>query len=155
MMVSTVIQRISQTESTPSDSDIDDWIRKTLIYACHDDADITLRIVDEPEIEQLNCQFRKVSAPTNVLAFAYNERLQAQSKLLGDVVVCAGVINRQAAELKTPPTVHWARIITHGVLHLCGYDHFETDEALQMESAERWVLKQCGFVHPDLAEIAI
>ena len=155
MMSSTVIQRISQSESIPSDSEIDDWIRKTLTYACHDDREVTLRIVDESEIEKLNCEYRKVSSPTNVLAFAYHQPPHTELNLLGDVVVCAGVINRQAAELNAPPAVHWARIIAHGVLHLCGYDHLESDEALQMQCAERWILKQFGFIHPDLAETAL
>ena len=154
MLITTVIQRATSSDSIPSDADIDDWIRKSLQFANYENVEITLRVVDEAEIEKLNSSYRHAHSPTDVLAFSYPPKVESESTLLGDVVVCAGLVNQYANTLNTPPAVHWARIVAHGVLHLCGYDHHQTADAANMESKERKILEDFGFVHPDLINAA-
>ena len=153
MSISTDIQFASTSQDTPSDSDIDDWICQTLLYAGQNNADITVRIVDETEITSLNKTYRNHNSVTNVLAFTYNLPIQVDFNLLGDVIVCANVVNRQAVELNASVQAHWARIIAHGVLHLCGFDHEQSDQAREMEGAERIILQKLGFEHPNLTEL--
>ena len=153
MSISADIQFAGTSQDTPSDSDIDDWICQTLHYAGQDNAEITVRIVDEAEIASLNNTYRNQNSVTDVLAFPYNLPAAVDLNLLGDVIVCANVVNQQAVELNASVRVHWARIIAHGVLHLCGFDHEQPDEAREMEGAERVILQKLGFEHPDLTKL--
>ena len=153
MSISADIQFASTSQDTPSDSDIDDWICQTLHYAGQDNAEITVRIVDEAEIASLNNTYRNQNSVTDVLAFPYNLPAAVDLNLLGDVIVCANVVNQQAVELNASVRAHWARIIAHGVLHLCGFDHEQPDEAREMEGAERVILQKLGFEHPDLTKL--
>ena len=67
---------------------------------------------------------------------------------LGDIVLCAPVIAAEAAEQGKTARAHWAHMVVHGVLHLCGYDHIDDDEARVMEAAERRILAGLGFADP-------
>lgn len=141
----TEIQIASVTKDTPSASDIDDWIRSALDMARRSEIELTVRIVDETEIVSLNRQYRNQDKATDVLAFPADIDLPGISpKPLGDVVVCADVVNRQAHELNRSPRAHWARIVAHGVLHLCGYDHQTLEDSMQMEQMEDSVLQRHG-----------
>ncbi len=105
--------------------------------------ELTLRIVGEAEMTDLNARFRGKRRPTNVLSFPYDE-----DGLLGDIAICAPVVAREAAEQHKPPRAHWAHMVVHGTLHLMGYDHQSDDEAECMERIERDVLRQLGFDDP-------
>ncbi len=150
MVNSSDIQIAESTQDTPSEAEIEDWIRKTLAHTNRDSADITVRVVDSTEITTLNGKYRKQNVHTDVLAFSANLPNGVDIDMLGDVVVCADVINQVAAEMKVKAQAHWARIIIHGVLHLCGYDHQELDQAEKMELAEFQILKQLELEHPEL-----
>ena len=152
---STVIQRASSSDDIPSDSEIDDWICKTLEYTSRFGAQVTVRIIDEAEMEHLNFSYRKKAYPTDVLAFTYPQGGPCESESIGDVAVCASVVNQQAAALNSALKTHWARIMIHGVLHLCGYDHQCSKDALAMETAEREILLKFGLEHPDLVELSV
>ena len=115
---------------------------------------ITLRVVDEAEIADLNSRYRKNPLPTDVLAFSHPLPHGVDLGLVGDGGVCADVINHQADQNAINRQAHWARIITHGVLHLLGYDHDQPQLAQEMESAERTVLSRLGLSHPELHEHA-
>jgi probable rRNA maturation factor len=68
--------------------------------------------------------------------------------LLGDLVICAPVVAREAREQDKPPTAHWAHMVVHGVLHLLGFDHIHLPDARQMESREREILARLGYPDP-------
>ncbi|MDR1662401.1 MAG: rRNA maturation RNase YbeY, partial [Azoarcus sp.] len=107
--------------------------------------EITVRFVDAKESQALNRDYRQKDAPTNVLSFAY----EREPQLRGDIVVCAPVAGREAAERDKPPKAHYAHLVVHGLLHLLGYDH-ETgeDDARRMEDRERAILASLGFADP-------
>ncbi len=148
------IQVASSSQDVPSESDIDDWIRETLTQSGCDRAGVTVRVVDEAEITSLNHRFRQQNKATDVLSFPLNPPGGVDTSLLGDVVVCADVINQQADRYHTDRQAHWARIVAHGILHLTGYDHDQPQAALKMESAEGAILERLGLHHPELHERA-
>ena len=116
-------------------------------------ASVSLRIVTAKESQQLNLSWRDKDKPTNVLSFPVGdedlEMLADDGAFnLGDVAICAQVVNREAKEQQKKPDAHWAHMMIHGVLHLLGYDHETSRDAKVMESIEITVLKQFGFSNP-------
>ena len=113
---------------------------------------MTVRIVERDEIVELNEQFRQKNGPTNVLSFPFEPTPGMPAELaepeLGDVVVCAAVVEQEAREQNKTSEAHWAHMIVHGSLHLLGYDHIKEDEAKQMEALEVDVLARLGFADP-------
>jgi probable rRNA maturation factor len=113
---------------------------------------MTVRIVELDEITQLNEQYRQKTGPTNVLSFPFEMPqgmpAEAMESELGDVVVCAAVVKREAAEQDKSIVAHWAHMIVHGTLHLLGYDHIQDADAHQMETLEIAVLAELGFANP-------
>lgn len=115
--------------------------------------ELTLRIVDETESQFLNASWRDCSQPTNVLSFPFEyppgiEPSQLSRHLLGDIVVCAPVVAREALEQGKSLTAHWAHLVIHGTLHLLGYDHQDDVTASAMENLETVLLQQLGFSNP-------
>lgn len=111
---------------------------------------VTLRIVAAAEGRKLNRQWRGKDKPTNVLSFPAGEPLAPgdEAASLGDIVICAPVIRREAAEQGKAPRAHWAHMVVHGVLHLLGYDHESERDAVVMEALERELLANRGFPDP-------
>ncbi len=112
---------------------------------------MTLRVVGESEARALNHRYRDRDYPTNVLSFRAPDDwpdVDGEPEHLGDLVVCAPVIAREAVEQDKLAKSHWAHIVIHGVLHLLGHDHESDSEALAMESLERELLAQLGIPDP-------
>jgi probable rRNA maturation factor len=113
---------------------------------------ITVRIVDVDEITQLNEQFRHKAGATNVLSFPFElppgVPEEACDATLGDLVICAAVVEQEAKAQHKSAEAHWAHMIVHGTLHLLGYDHLTDDEAQQMEAEEIAVLNGLGYANP-------
>jgi len=116
------------------------------------DADLAVRIVDEPEGRALNKHYRGKDAPTNVLSFPAERPpglpKAAKFPLLGDLVLCAPVIAREAREQGKPLVAHYAHLTVHGTLHLLGWDHMNEVDAQAMEQLEREVLALLGIGDP-------
>ncbi len=112
------------------------------------DAEVTIRIVDEEEGAELNRRYRNGAGATNVLAFNYAEDSFAQSDLLGDVIICAPIVVQEALSQNKSIDAHWAHMVVHGILHLCGYRHGEEKEARKMEKLETAILSELGFPAP-------
>ena len=112
------------------------------------DAELTIRIVDEAEIERLNNNYRNNSGTTNVLSFPFDAPPGVDLPLLGDVVICAPIVRREANEQSKSVTSHWAHMVVHGALHLLGFDHEQADEAQTMEAMEAHILADFGFDNP-------
>ena len=114
------------------------------------DTEIVIRIVDEMESAQLNQQYRHKSGATNILSFPFESPPQMDLDLLGDLIVCAPVVAREAEQQRKKLHDHWAHIIVHGVLHLLGYDHIDDADAERMESLEIHILQQLNIPDPYL-----
>jgi probable rRNA maturation factor len=153
------IQRVSVTSQQPDDSTIQQWVQTALHTEsqCHQigsdqikDSHIELcvRIVDEAEISALNQQYRQRSGSTNVLSFTAEKIPDIPVRILGDLVICAAVVEQEAQQQGKTLDAHWAHMIIHGVLHLCGYDHIDDIDAERMESREQLILKKLGFSNP-------
>lgn len=110
------------------------------------EAQVTVRFVDTEEGRELNQRFRGKDYPTNVLSFVYD--VPEEAGLVGDLVLCAPVVAREAAEQGKPLAAHYAHLIVHGMLHLQGYDHEDEAQAAEMEALERDVLGRLGFPDP-------
>ena len=146
------IQWASDAPDAPDESRLCDWVRHAAQVAGGVVGDITLRIVDEDEIRTLNREYRDKDKPTNVLSFPFEmpEGLpdDAMEPLLGDIIICAPVVRREAAEQNKTLEAHWAHMVTHGVLHLLGYDHIDDEDAQIMEAMEIRALNEQGFPDP-------
>lgn len=111
-------------------------------------ADLAIRLVDEKEGRALNRHYRGKDYATNVLSFPADLPEGVKLPLLGDLVICAPVVAREAAEQGKPLAAHYAHLTVHGVLHLLGLDHEDEREAEAMELIEREVLAALGFPDP-------
>ncbi len=132
----------------PAMTDFQRWAEAALIGAAYDrDAEITIRIVNEVESAALNETYRHKQGSTNVLSFPFEAPPEVPSSLLGDIVICAPVVLREAVSQGKPPAAHWAHLVIHGVLHLLGYDHDEI-QAEAMESLEIQILAGLGYSDP-------
>jgi probable rRNA maturation factor len=113
---------------------------------------MTVRIVEEEEISQLNENFRHKIGVTNVLSFPFvpppGIPIDETLNLLGDLVVCATVVNKEAKEQLKRNAAHWAHMIIHGTLHLIGFDHQDKEDARDMESLETTIMFELGFPDP-------
>ncbi len=141
------IQCAISAEGVPSSAQLHQWLQLALQERA-DAAELTLRIVDEAEITALNQRYRGKDGATNVLSFPYQPLPGVDSGLLGDIVICAPVVAREAVAQSKPLEAHWAHITIHGVLHLLGYDHQQAEEAADMERLERQLLEQIGISDP-------
>ena len=109
---------------------------------------ISLRIVEDHEMQTLNLRYRHKDSTTNVLSFPCELPQGIDDALMGDIVVCAEVIEREAKMQNKEIRAHWAHILIHGVLHLMGYDHINDTDAVSMENLEISILKKLGFANP-------
>ena len=147
------VEIVSDDGTIPSIGEITDWVRRALdaVPQPPQDAELAVRVVDAEEMRSLNCEHRQKDAPTNVLSFSVGE-IQglpaAAGNFLGDIVVCAPVVSREAAEQDKHLNDHWAHMLVHGTLHLLGYDHQIDSEAAKMEALEQRVLAQHGVPNP-------
>jgi probable rRNA maturation factor len=107
-----------------------------------------VRIVDEQESAELNEQYRHKQGPTNVLSFPFECPPGVELNLLGDLVICAPVVQREAQQQQKQELAHWAHMVVHGTLHLLGYDHLQQDEAEAMENREIRIMEDLGYSDP-------
>jgi probable rRNA maturation factor len=144
------IQNASGDATIPSDDEFKTWISAALAGE-REQAEVSLRIVDSAEITELNHQYRGNNYATNVLSFPADLPEELGLFLLGDIVICAEVVAREALEQHKTIDAHWAHMVVHGTLHLLGYDHIDDDDAEIMESREIEILNQLDFSNPYLA----
>ena len=138
-------------EGLPTEEQIVQWATGA-VQPEGNEVEMTVRIVDEAESHELNLTYRGKDRPTNVLSFPFECPDEVELPLLGDLVICRQVVEREAAEQEKPLMAHWAHMVVHGSLHLLGYDHIEDNEAEEMESLETQIMQGLGFDDPYLAE---
>lgn len=152
MSIELDLQIVSESkEGLPSFELFLSWLTSA-ISPFQENAEVTIRIVDEKESHQLNFQYRGKDKSTNVLSFPFEAPPGMELDLLGDLVICRQVVEKEAIEQNTTALAHWAHMVVHGSLHLLGYDHIEDDEAEEMESLEAEILLKMGFEDPYLIE---
>ena len=137
----------ASTASVPDPEAFRGWAAAAL-EGRRPDWELSVRVVDEAEGQALNRQYRGKDYATNVLSFPAELPDGVDLPLLGDLVLCAPVVAREAAEQGKPEHAHWAHLVVHGVLHLLGFDHETSVEADVMEGEERRVLARLGFPDP-------
>lgn len=130
----------------PDENILQQWAEVALLNQA--DAQLGIRIVDEVESQMLNRDYRGKDKPTNVLSFPMELPEELDLPILGDLVICAPVVAREAEQQDKSIQAHWAHMVIHGVLHLQGYDHIADDEAEEMEALEIRLLQQLGFANP-------
>lgn len=143
------IQAVFVSPGQPDSKQIQHWI-DTVLLDYPQDTEIVVRIVDEIESAALNKLYRHKEGSTNILSFPADLPEGVDLDLLGDLVVCAPVLEREALEQHKTLADHWAHIIIHGVLHLLGYDHIEDSDAEIMEDKEITILKKLNISNPYL-----
>ena len=116
------------------------WARAALVGG----GEITIRLVEAEEAQALNKEYRSKDYATNVLSFPYD----TEPVVMGDLVICPGVVAREATEQKKPLAAHYAHLVVHGMLHLQGWDHDNDDDAQAMEDEEREILAALGYPDP-------
>lgn len=141
------LQLATESQNLPSQSDFELWAR-TSIGNSMEQAELTIRLVDSEESQQLNRDYRGKDKPTNVLSFPFEAPPGITLPLLGDLVICVSVVENEAREQHKPLQAHWAHMVVHGCLHLLGYDHIEDAEAEEMESLETQLIESLGFTDP-------
>lgn len=152
------IQLACDASAVPARERLEAWLSAALARVCDvsgQATELTLRIVDEVEGAELNRRYRGRRGATNVLSFPFElppgldpDAARQLPTLLGDLVLCAPVVAREAAEQRKPPHAHWAHLVVHGLLHLLGHDHNEAAEAIRMEALETAILRGLGFPPP-------
>jgi probable rRNA maturation factor len=135
------------TRSAPANALFESWVRAAL-KPRHTDAEISLRIVDEAEIAELNREYRGQNYATNVLSFPTDLPPELNLPHLGDIIICAAIVEHEAAAQAKTPEAHWAHMTVHGTLHLLGYDHVDDDEADAMEQLEINILSSLNYPNP-------
>jgi probable rRNA maturation factor len=134
------VQYASLCKELPTRQQFRRWLKAALLQ----DVCCTLRVVDEVEGRQLNRDFRGKDYATNVLTFVYDDT----EPLSGDIVICAPVVEREAAEQGKQLGAHYAHLSVHSALHLQGYDHENEADAVEMEALETALMLKLGYPAP-------
>ena len=138
---------VDSSANLPANDQLALWVNAAL-QDVDTPSELTIRIVDETEGAQLNEKWRKKIGPTNVLSFPAQVAEEIQPKLLGDIVICAAVVAREATQQEKLLSAHWAHMVIHGTLHLLGYDHIEGRQAEIMEALEINILNKLDINNP-------
>lgn len=143
-----------EPEALPTQAQCEQWVRASLVDEhAHQQVEMTIRIVSEEESQQLNHDYRGKDKPTNVLSFEFENppglvELGEELPYLGDLVICAQVVEDEARAQNKSLEAHWAHMVVHGTLHLQGFDHIDDDDAQEMESLEIEIMHALGFANP-------
>jgi len=140
------LQNDESLTNLPVQQDFETWVNAALVQK-FDNLEQTIRLVGEAESRALNSQYRAKNAPTNVLSFTI-ENDYLDYECLGDLVICAPIVEQEAQQQGKPLPAHWAHMVIHGMLHLQGYDHQNAAEASEMEALEAKILSTLGYTNP-------
>jgi probable rRNA maturation factor len=135
----------------PAETDFQRWL-EAAVMPFQPESEVTIRLVDEAESNELNLTYRGKDKPTNVLSFPFEAPPGIELPLLGDLIICRQVVEQEAAEQGKTVEAHWAHMVVHGTLHLLGYDHIEDEEAEEMEALETEIILALGYPDPYISE---
>jgi len=140
-----------ELKGVPSAEEMLKWASCVLNNAAvsvEENAEMTIRLVHEAEITELNQHYRQKQGSTNVLSFPADIPDDIPLALLGDVIICAEVVEEEARVQNKSLESHWAHMVVHGTLHLLGYDHIDEQDAKVMEAKEIEILSNFGYPDP-------
>ena len=148
MAVSIVVQNATARSDLPAADEFREWVGA--VFAGRGKGEVGVRIVSEDEGRALNRRYRSRDYATNVLAFPGEDEFDVAGieVPIGDIVMCAAVVEREAQEYGIDLRAHWAHLSVHGALHLDGFDHETAEQAAEMESKETRILEYLGFPNP-------
>lgn len=148
MRLTLSVQVAASGRGLPRKPAIARWARAALRGVRRKRVALGVRLVGRRESARLNAVYRGKRGPTNVLSFSFEAPPGAKSDLLGDLVICADVVRREARALRRPEAAHWAHMVVHGIMHLRGYDHENDKDAARMERREARTLQALGYPNP-------
>lgn len=151
-MTVTVDLQIAYEGQVPELTLFQKWAEAALQEDVTEDCELSIRLVEIEESAELNKTYRAKSGPTNVLSFPFDSPIPMEPKLLGDLVICVPVVEKEAVEQAKQLEHHWAHLVVHGCLHLLGYDHIENDQAEEMEAFEVEILQTLAIDNPYLEQ---
>ncbi|BGI50958.1 MAG: rRNA maturation RNase YbeY [Arsenophonus endosymbiont of Ceratovacuna japonica] len=137
----------SNYNNLPNKSTFQHWL-VILLSQFYYTTEITIRIVDIIESQNLNLIYRGINKPTNVLSFPFKTLDNISLSLLGDLIICKEIVEKEAIEQYKTLNSHWAHIVIHGCLHLLGYNHENNFKAKKMETIEIKIMKKLGYPNP-------
>ena len=130
----------------PAADHIRQWAESALERGGLSGHGLTVRIVDEDEMLALNAAYRNRSKTTNVLSFPFESVPGIEQAYAGDVVICQQVVSEEAQQQGKSLDRHFAHMVVHGTLHLCGFDHQNDEQAEHMEGLENRILAEAGLI---------
>jgi len=142
------IQNACDSQCLPSTEHFQQWVDATLTMLTEQEFELTIRLVNITESQQLNKQYRQKDKPTNVLSFPFEVPEGIELNLLGDLVICVQVVEQEAKAQNKELFDHWAHMVVHGCLHLLGYDHINDTDAYEMETLEVKILANLAIATP-------
>ncbi|TNC83722.1 MAG: rRNA maturation RNase YbeY [Thalassolituus sp.] len=146
-------ESIEHLDTLPTEAQLTLWATTALQGRTEfEEPELTIRLTDEEESQALNSEYRGKDKPTNVLSFPFEMPPGIPLELLGDLIICVGVVEQEAKEQEKTTEAHWAHMVIHGCLHLLGYDHIKDDEAEEMEALERDLLASLCYPDPYAAD---
>ncbi len=141
------LQQILKHSKAPSRYYFQRWV-SAAVTGRRKNSEVAIRIVDEKESAALNYRYRHKKGPTNILSFPFEPPADIQLPLLGDLIICAPIVIKEARQQKKSLQAHWAHMVIHGTLHLLGYDHIKKRDAVIMEKIEIELLEKLGYPNP-------
>ncbi len=144
-----MLQLATDNIHIPIENKIIKWVKSIFqTIDIKDNNNIIIRVVDIEEARALNLQFRQQDKATNVLSFPSELPDDIDEPYLGDIVICADIVEAEALAQNKSIEAHWAHMVTHGILHLVGHDHLEDAQASVMESMEIKIMSALGYPDP-------
>ena len=141
------IQSLASNTFIPSRYSLQRWVTKALVKQVGSN-EVNIRLVSKKESAELNSTYRHKKGPTNILSFPFEPPPGVSSAFLGDLVICAALVNQEAKQQTKTRLAHWAHLVIHGCLHLVGYDHIHDKDAIKMEAIEIQLLEDLGYENP-------
>ena len=142
------VHRSIGRKGVPANASFETWVSAALRAGRSTRRQVNIALLDEAQARALNRRDRGKNYATNVLSYRYEPLPGEKEAMLGDLVLCAAVVAREAAEQRKPVRHHYAHLTVHGVLHLLGFDHESFAEAKRMEALERRILAGLGIPDP-------
>lgn len=142
---------VASSETIPTSQHFTDWaqlLESELLADRQHEVGCCIRVIDATEMQQYNREYRDKDQPTNVLSFPLPAQVEEDLEWLGDILICAEVVEQEAVDQGKDIQAHWSHITLHGLLHLLGYDHLNDQQAEEMEALEVALLATLGFPNP-------
>lgn len=143
------LQVVCKKANLPKKKLFQHWLN-TVIIPFYAKSEITIRFVDKLESHKLNLTYRNDNKPTNILSFPFDSTISSIPQLLGDLVICQEIVEKESYEQGKTIEAHLAHIVIHGTLHLLGYKHYIDKDANKMELLEIKIMHTLGYTNPYL-----